>query len=357
MNRFSPDGRNDFDRLTKSDATSKAPRPDACGPVSADAPWIKVHVLSEFIYCHRAGQIAFEKPSDDTGEECLAPQLDYLPNYDLLLIREELDRIRKPLTTILLFSVPSFVIWLFVLLQVHFATGVIIATALLWFVAPILCGMIRTYFVLHRRLRDSAMAPAIGIKFDIEMDQPINWWGLLKAGMESIELREPLRDSTLKLIGKPWRVLQYGSHRIPVIRKKHEERRIFAQQRARLAAYAYLIETCEAANVPYGIVLFGDSHEGIAIPITNDLKQQFRQLLTEFRRQLKAVAFENLVPAPPETAERCRNCPCAAFRLFIPNKSESWFAGEKKNPHLIELGRGVAVHCDCGDRFDWRPPS
>jgi len=73
-------------------------------------------------------------------------------------------------------------------------------------------------------LQRGANAPAIGIKFDVPIEQSINWWGLIKAGFESIEMRGPLRDPTLKLVGKPWRVLQFGSRRIPVIRKKNDDR-------------------------------------------------------------------------------------------------------------------------------------
>jgi len=82
--------------------------------------------------------------------------------------------------------------------------------------------LIATEIALHR-LR-GANAPAIGIKFDVPIEQSINWWGLIKAGFESIEMRGPLRDPTLKLVGKPWRVLQFGSRRIPVIRKKNDDR-------------------------------------------------------------------------------------------------------------------------------------
>ena len=359
MNRIWPDERNDADRLFNNDATREhSPHPDWGDPVSAGAPWVGVHVLSEFVYCRRAGQIAFEQPGDDSGEECLAPRLDYLPNYDLQLIREELDRVRRPLTNLLLCSVPALAIWLYVLLQVHYATGVIIAIGLMGTVGPEVARMLRVYFILRQRLHAATIAPAIGLKFDTPIEQLINWWGLIKSGFESIQLRDPLRDPVLKLIGRPWRVLQYGPHRIPVIRRKQGDQKLNPQHYVRLAAYAHLIETCEGANVPFGIVLFGESNDGIAVPLTAELKERFQRPLSDLRRQLQSIAVEQLVPAPPESPHRCLHCPCAALRWTVPGQSESQFRGQAVSPYPISVSNSRKIwHCDCGDRFRWRPPN
>ena len=56
-------------------------------------PWIGVHVLTEFIFCPRAGVIAFEQKRIDSGEEIDgAPRLDYLPDFEIELIEAALQK-------------------------------------------------------------------------------------------------------------------------------------------------------------------------------------------------------------------------------------------------------------------------
>ena len=45
-------------------------------------PWVNVHVLSETIFCRRAGLLAYELREDDDGQERdldRPPRLDWLP--------------------------------------------------------------------------------------------------------------------------------------------------------------------------------------------------------------------------------------------------------------------------------------
>ena len=42
-----------------------------------DDPWIGVHVLTEFVFCPRAGLIAYEQQANDEDEEPASPQLSY----------------------------------------------------------------------------------------------------------------------------------------------------------------------------------------------------------------------------------------------------------------------------------------
>lgn len=60
---------------------------------SGDSPWIGIHVLSEFVFCPRAGVLSFELGSEETGEERdRVPPLDYLPDFELELIEERLQQ-------------------------------------------------------------------------------------------------------------------------------------------------------------------------------------------------------------------------------------------------------------------------
>jgi hypothetical protein len=56
-------------------------------------PDLGVHVVTEFLYCPRAGVITYEEKSDDHGEETRSIRLGYQPKYDLKKIAEEIGRV------------------------------------------------------------------------------------------------------------------------------------------------------------------------------------------------------------------------------------------------------------------------
>ena len=56
-------------------------------------PVIGVHVLTEFVFCARAGLCIYEENLDDPGQDPLIePSTDYMPRYDLTQSR---TRFRK----------------------------------------------------------------------------------------------------------------------------------------------------------------------------------------------------------------------------------------------------------------------
>ena len=76
-----------------SDSYSGGSHSDADMAAQDATPWIGVHVLTEFIFCPRAGLIAFEQQRIDPGEEIDgAPRLDYLPDFEIELIEAALQK-------------------------------------------------------------------------------------------------------------------------------------------------------------------------------------------------------------------------------------------------------------------------
>ena len=57
---------------------------------SAPQPPLGVHVLSEYIYCQRAGLHAYEQDDEDQGREDPILRLDYLHCYELWEIEKQL---------------------------------------------------------------------------------------------------------------------------------------------------------------------------------------------------------------------------------------------------------------------------
>ncbi len=190
---------------------------------------------------------------------------------------------------------------------------------------------------------------------DLAKQVTINWWELLKSGFDSIRLQEILRDEESRLAGKPWRVLRKGSLRIPVIRiaeESYEGARywIYRQHEIRLAAYAHLIVTCEGGQSPYGIVLFGSTYQGAAVPINTGLQASLGETLADFRVALSA-AQQGVTPSAPES-NLCTACPFGRPEKVVRNTP---------NPGAKKIyGRtgqdGVFYHSECGDHFSWVPP-
>jgi hypothetical protein len=190
-------------------------------------------------------------------------------------------------------------------------------------------------------------------------DQPVNWWELLRAGFDPTTPTGAFESPDLRLAGRPWRVLVRGSTQIPVFKKRHctgpNGQRIRDQHYARIAGYCRLIEEAVGAQSPYGIVLFDDCYEGIAI---NASKVGATELLIESLVDARTViqnSHGNIAPdpAPPTT---CANCPVGRPRVHRPGQTETLRCGV---PLPVFAARGAdrrRYHSACGDRFSWLPP-
>ena len=316
--------------------------------------WIKVRTLGEFVFCPRAGILAAEKePAEDEADDDPI-RLDFLPEYSLPVIEEQLALHLRALGSwggrvaglLIAMAVAWFVGW---------TLAVVIGAVVLLWLGRRLGQEIRSVLTLADSRRQAIAAEAKEPPENATNQTAVNWWELLKAGFDSIRLQESLRDEQSKLAGRPWRVLRKGSLRIPVIKigeDFYEGGRywIYPQHEIRLAAYAHLLAACEGGEVPYGIVLFGSTYEGVAIPITAQLNEQFLVKRAEFDRTFAAAKKAD--PPDEPDAGCCSGC--------IHGKPE------KANADLVQIqtekvhgrtGRdGQLYHSECGDRFEWIPP-
>jgi hypothetical protein len=183
----------------------------------------------------------------------------------------------------------------------------------------------------------------------------INWWSLRRSGFDCLKPVDPhfsLRD---ELSGRPWRILTKGtSLRIPVIRKHRGEPVHRPQHSLRLAAYCRLIEECEGAQAPFGILMFAGSYDCLLIPISGDAKAAVTDRLTEVRQFLETIDSGRYSPPAP-TDGRCHGCHWREPRKYIPGQSETIHNGERLAPYLPSQSKDRAYHSDCGDRFRWVP--
>ena len=183
---------------------------------------------------------------------------------------------------------------------------------------------------------------------------------MLKAGFEPIRYQRPFQHPELPLEGCPWRVLQKGSQRIPVIRTGGDQLgsakgKLYPKHEVRLVAYALLLESDGQMQVPYGLVFPVDSPRGLAFAITDDLRKRTIQLLWDLEQRLADSQQRKIQPRLPENRNRCTNCDYGKPVLTSLREVDSARkAGEQVV--LLQNRFDELFRCDCGDRFGSAPP-
>ncbi|REJ87811.1 MAG: hypothetical protein DWQ34_24520 [Planctomycetota bacterium] len=319
---------------------------------------LSVHALGQFAFCPRAAILAIET-GDESDIDEPPPRLDYLPTYDLERIEAAISEQLRHLALTALLAVG---------LGLMMTKGLMESNRL-WFYPPLVLQIpvlawcleliYRLAVLAVRRqaaLRASDRIPAP----DIQHVTPVNWWSLRKAGFEARDYPRPFRHPELPLEGSPWRVLEQGSLRIPVIRSGAKsltgrDGQLYRKHEVRLAAYGLLLETMAHTEAPYGVVLPAGSTQGLAVPLTSRLRAEAVQLLDEFAQRLHDSQAGRAEPNPPRQQSRCHGC----LHGFPEPISQSEIDRARKSgvPLLVlERADGQAFHCRCGDRFGTAPP-
>ena len=312
---------------------------------SADTPWFGVHVLTEFIYCERAGLLAFERAKDEPYEEQV--NLRYLPEWSLSEIQRHL---RVTLIRLALVLVVALCLSLVCLGCYHAE-----ADSLCWLAGAGAFGFgwlawrqLRDGITLFGRLRAARRAAPAMPKEDTTVCQPVCWWSLLRAGFDSVKYKDSLKDERLRLSGRPWRVLRKGSLRIPVFRLQGEPR-LKRQHFARMAAYCHLLETCEGGHSPYGVVIFAGTYDGTTVPNSPASRKAFHDGLVKARSTLQRNR-EGSQSRHPVNLNLCAGCPHGYPQVQVSR----WFRPVKGYPRRGVDGR--LYRSSCGDRYRWTPP-
>ena len=320
-------------------------------------PWLTVHALTEFVFCPRAGLLAAETNSFDEQEQ---PQgnLDFSLPYTL----DELEyRLARNLNRLWLQGGVS----LFILLvgivsawQDRMLMGLFAGMLLLLLAKPV-SRRVQSVLTLVEQRRAVLERERFSPPVQEATRQNVNWWDFLNAGWMSIVSHESHRDEELALSGSPWRVLRQGSFTIPVFKLAHynssQGSRIFPQHIVRMAAYCHLIETCEGATSPCGIVLYGDTYEGTTIPNDAEARNSFLAALQSAQQWLALSADDRKEPSPAEPA-LCSGCHLGRPVVYLEGVSEHSRHGLPIPVYGTVAKDGRLYHCACGDRFIWRPP-
>jgi hypothetical protein len=307
-------------------------------------PWIGVHSLTEFMFCPRAGLLAYE--TDDTGGQVERPNVRYLPDWNLAAIQQS----RREATIRL--SISSIALTLLALMggfQFQQLSG---ARQLLLLVCIAMLGVaawrqMRLFCRLTARVRAAKQAVPMMPDAENTDRESVSWWSLLAAGFESVQYKEALRDERLRLAGRPWRVLRNGSLRIPVFRITGEPR-LRRQHFARIAAYCHLLETCEGCRSPYGVAIFAGTYDGLTVRNSPGSRKAFHDGLVLARsvvRQSKQRA-----PAMPTNRNCCLRCPHGYPRTQAKRPFRALTGYARRGTD------GRFYNSVCGDRYQWVPP-
>jgi len=322
-----------------------APRLDA-----ADSdPHVTASALAEYTFCPRAGILTHEGGYSDPEDEL--PSLALLPWYEQDAIEEAYTH-----SLYVLYALPVGLVAAVVILSLfaigHFSYPFLLSGLLgVWAIATW-----RAY-LRWRELGRRRLAAWLATECDPvpgkNAFQPVNWWGLLLAGYEVRRPEAALHDERWKLSGKPRRILEKGSLRIPVHRIRNPEGPILPQHIVRVMAHCHLLEATEGANSPFAVVLFGNTYEGMTVPNTVEHRERFYTAVERVRTMVTESDAGERQPPEPATGNICSGCHFGHPRpAALEEKTQRY--GEALDPFLLHNGKKM-FHCNCGDRFRWKP--
>lgn len=319
-------------------------------------PETRVHVLSEQVFCPRAAILALES-GDDCGEEDrpLGPRLDGFEDYDEHRFAEELHNRWRQLCLWLTLLAPAILLVLAVWWLTSLIWGALVSLPLFVFLAKIWDSLTAIVALVREQALFRAASPA---EIDLTSNQvrEVNWWALRKAGFDCYKPPESHHDLSERLVGRPWRVLTKGTTlRIPVIRKHRGDRVWHTQHLVRVAAYCKLIEACELADAPFGVLMFAGSKECLILPNSNVAKMHFEKAMEDTRELMEFWAGGKYAPQEPTDA-RCRGCHWGRPCEYVAGLTDTILNGNPQPPLQTRAKNDKYYHCPCGDKFGGVPP-
>jgi len=315
-------------------------------------PGIGVHTLSEYVFCPRAGVLAWESKAADQGEDGspIGPRLDGFHDYDEHRFCEEIQAAWGQLRLWLTLLAPSLLL-AFVIWRMYSPLSAVISTLPAFYFVARIFETTRVIFSLVRERAVLRAAPAAEIDLAPQQIHEVNWWTLRKSGFDYAKPNDTYSDGELN--GRPWRLLiKETMWRIPVIRK-HRGERIWGHQHViRSAAYCRLVEALEGGQAPFGVLMFAGSYQCLVIPNTPEVRAKLNQAIRELNEFLEFYDRLGFMPGVPAD-NRCRGCPWGKPVEF----HEPTILNGRELPAIrIEGIRKGNFHCACGDKFSWVPP-
>jgi hypothetical protein len=322
---------------------------------------LSVHVLSEHVFCTRAGVIASESGADTGDEEReLGPRLDPYIDYDEHKFVEALRQASGEICLWLTLLAPAtFVVFISILFDAPFV-AFLMSLPVLILLGKIGEGLMTVIALIRERAKFRS-APVIELDLAPTKVVHTNWWSLRKAGFDCDKLKDRLELPDGTLTGNPWRILTKGNTiNVPVIRRQRGRSEWFPQHEIRLIAYCRLIEQTKGGKCPFGVILFGGTSNCVIIPNSLDRQKQTRLAIDDIHQWQGIQLLRPTLPPPPG-GNQCAGCELGKPRRYRAGSSETVLNG-KTLPACTASGEARSkegsrekYHSDCGDRFEWVP--
>ncbi len=318
---------------------------------------IDVTSLGSYVFCKRAGVIAYKQQGldPDSEEAPRVPNLSYLPDFSIEELRERFEAELPPFLRFTAASLCGLVaVWL-IARFVSVSLSFLILIAILFLIWKALSDGLLLLSIIAELAKYKNASPAV---LSPTATEPVEvmWYELVKAGFKPIKPRGRFEDQDLNLTGHPWRLLQSTDGvRIPVLNYNGENFQVRDSHVMRLALYSHLCKVCmRGSSSDWGILLDVKTKRCFAIPIDDKLRLNATLKLDFFSKVLADDRENKKTPIPVLTP--CENCRFGKPRPFVPGKSETVFFAGAISAFPQDGRDGKLVHSDCGDKFEWLPP-
>lgn len=310
---------------------------------------LNVHVVSEYLFCERAGVLAKESQVPDPGLELRTVRLGYLPRYELRQLESWISRITVAMIGggalsalgMLAGGVAAWwgASWGLVVCWVLLLTSIIGVVAGL--------GLL---LLLTWRLAQARGAEPMEPDFSEVEAVELPWWSLVAAGYELQQWPDTVTIERWRLTGRPWRVLVRGRTAIPVLLSKRSPGKLQKNHFARIAAYCALLSEQAGIESPFGVVLFYRTTDCTAVKFSSWSLRALADGVVGMRELARLIATERLFARIPDP-QHCHACPLGQLKRY----QEPSLASGEAPPVAIER-KGVKYQSECGYRFQWTPP-
>ena len=332
---------------------------------------IGVHTLSESVFCPRAGIISHQQGKPDSGIDTGFVDLSYSPDYDVILMRQELREIVKRVENFSLGLIGGTLATILFSLSLKPFLGLlslVVLAAAATFIVPRLYASVMRYRHIKKRLVDFEQKQKQRPQLHDTGVELIPWYSLLKY-FDAEKCHDILKDKELGIQGTPWKLLHHNQVTIPVFfcrppksaaeRSNDPTRWLKKQHFVRMRAYCHLIEKNTNQHSSCGVILFAGSLDAVAIKFWQDenAERQLKESVAIARRTLEDFKEVGTVGVP--SASPCVRCHFGFPKLYRLDEATVQKNGKPVPPnlHKVRVGRKQKTrHSVCGDFFDWTPP-
>jgi hypothetical protein len=323
---------------------------------------IGIHVLSEFVFCPRAGLITHGERKQDTGVEESVSNLNFTPLYELQEIDARLVELQKNIFRCFALMIGLAIAGILSVIFFDWRFAFIAAFLICVVLKSVAGDGVRAFRFLKLRHEFTSVESQLPNLNNPEVEE-FDWRAIIRVNFDLERCNDRFVDFDLGISGKPWRLLKRGSLCIPVFKcrptqpqnpeSKHPANWLYQQHYVRITGYCKLIESQTNHLAPFGLILFGGTYRAFAVKPDAASSEAMDRALTEARFRIEEFGLGKK-PNPPNP-KICRGCFHGRLRKRDIERTVLQHNGEEVPPKLVLLDH-KHQHSRCGDLFEWIAP-